>query len=93
MTGCLHDVPMDEDCKDCHGTQGRLAKLVCHKCESKDELIASYREALEFLETVATGENQVDVFDNTEALHWIATYIREKVLTEPTKPGEQESRD
>ena len=66
------------------------------KCAEIAEATAQrYRGELEFLETVATGENQVDVFDDTEALHWIATYIREQALTEPTKlqPGEQDPRD
>ncbi len=161
MIECLHDVPMTEPCDKCCGTQGRLEKLTCHKCEVLNEKVEKlkgdircmvekaadqhlegyreqgreivkqveraekaeaelsdykgmladtegavadlmvvndkaeataqrYREALEFLETVATGENQVDVFDDTEALHWIATYIREQALTEPTKPGEQD---
>ena len=35
MGTCIHDVPMNEPCNDqgCCGTQGRLEKLVCHKCE------------------------------------------------------------
>ncbi len=47
MTKCLHDVPMNETCKDqgCCGTQKRLEKLVCHKCEElKAELTKSQED-------------------------------------------------
>ncbi len=80
MTECLHDVPMDEDCKDCCGTQGRLPKLVCHKCESKDRVIASYRVALERIAEL--GDIRSDE----------CSLIAKQAITEPTKlqPGEQD---
>ncbi len=47
MSECLHDVPMTEPCKDCCGTQGRLPKLTCHKCESLQAEIKSAEQVLE----------------------------------------------
>ena len=44
----------------------------CKQCEQLKAERDRLREELAFIATVCTGENQVDVFGDTEALLWVA---------------------
>ncbi len=60
MTECLHDKKMEEDCEKCCGTQGRLEKLVCHKCESLREELTD----MEFQNDCHSGSETCDCSEN-----------------------------